>query len=222
MVDPKELGLLHILVQLPGQLLGRGVIMAERLLHHDPRGVRQPGVGEAFDHRREQERRDLEIKHRSPRAVDRLTHAGVGRRVGEIPLHIRKPRGETREDLRIDLLTGAENRLARTRDQLLHTPVVDGHTDNREAEQAALLQPVERSERHHLREIASDPKDHQHISMALAAAARTARRRHVPHRHVSTPLLVVSADARHQRPTSHHLIRVTMSGAAGSKLQLSG
>ena len=88
MVDPEKLGLLHILVQLLGQLPGRGVIVAERLLHHDPRGVRQPGVGEALDDRREQKRRDLEIEHRSLRALDRLTHARVGRRVGEIPLHI--------------------------------------------------------------------------------------------------------------------------------------
>ena len=121
MIDPEELGLLHVLVQLLGQRPGRGVIVAERLLHHDPRGVRQPGLGKALDDRREQKRRDLEIEHRRRRALDRLTHARVGRRVGEIALHVRKPRREPLEHLRIELLARAENRLPGALDELLHT-----------------------------------------------------------------------------------------------------
>ena len=64
MIDPVQLGLIHILVKLLGQRGGGGAIVAERLLDHHTRGVSQPGLRKPLDDGREQERRDLEIEHR--------------------------------------------------------------------------------------------------------------------------------------------------------------
>ena len=47
--------------------------------------------------------------------------------------------------------------------ELVDRPIVDSHTDDRAVQQLAHLQPVERPERHHLREIAGDPEHDEHI-----------------------------------------------------------
>ena len=43
------------------------LVVPERLLHHDPPRRRQAGLGQALDHRAEQERRDLQVEHRDCR-----------------------------------------------------------------------------------------------------------------------------------------------------------
>ncbi len=53
--------------------------------------------------------------------------------------------------------------LARVLAQLVDRPVVDGDADDRAVEQPALLEPVERAEGHHLRQVAGDPEDHEHV-----------------------------------------------------------
>ena len=63
-VDPVELGLVDVLVQLVGERAGRVAVVAERLLDDDARVLGQPGVGEALDDAAEQERRDLEVEDR--------------------------------------------------------------------------------------------------------------------------------------------------------------
>ena len=45
-VDPEELLLVDHAVQLPRERLGRGEVVPERLLDHDPRAARQPGAAE--------------------------------------------------------------------------------------------------------------------------------------------------------------------------------
>ena len=142
--------------------------MAERLLDHDPRGSRQPGVRQPLDDRREQKRWDLQIEDRRSRALDRLTHTLVGGRVGKVALDIREAPSEPLEDLRVELLTGADDRLARSLDQPVDRPIVHRHTHDRAREQAALLQSVQRPERHHPRQIAGDPEHHQDIGRLLA------------------------------------------------------
>ena len=96
-VDPEELRLVDVLVELGGQRAGRGQVVAERLLDDDARRLRQPGLGQALDDGAEEERRDLEVEDRVLGALDRLGDALVGRRVGEVALHVGEPGGEAVE-----------------------------------------------------------------------------------------------------------------------------
>ena len=162
-VDPVQLGLVEVLVKLVRERAGRLEVVAEGLLHDDPRILRQAGVGQPLDDPAEQEGRDLEVEDRCLGALDRLADTGVGRRVAEVPLDVGEPGGETVEHGRVELLTGADDRLARPLHQLLHRPVVHRDADDRAAEEPAPLQPVERPERHHLREVAGDPEDREDI-----------------------------------------------------------
>ncbi len=62
-VDPVDLGLVHVAVELLGESLGRVAIVAERLLHHEPRGARQPGLCQSPHDGREERWRGLEVEH---------------------------------------------------------------------------------------------------------------------------------------------------------------
>ena len=101
MIDPVKLRLVDELVELPGKGASGLQVMAEGFLDdHACAGGQQLRVGEPFDHRREQARRDLQVEDRdceSCRAA-RLTPAKV-RGSEKSPLDIRQARGEAREDL---------------------------------------------------------------------------------------------------------------------------
>ena len=101
-------------MELRGQRARRLAVVAERLLDDDPRVRRQAGLREPLDDPPEQERRDLQIEDRAPRAGDRGADSLVGGRVAEITLHVREPRGEAREHRLVELLAGADDRVART------------------------------------------------------------------------------------------------------------
>ena len=124
-------------------------------------------VGQSLDHRPEQERRDLEIEHRAFRRADRVGDALVRRGVAEVAVHVREPAGEPVEHLVVDLLAGRLDRGAGVARADVGRPGVDGHADDRAVEQAPLLEPVERVERHHLRQVAGDPEDHEHVGDGL-------------------------------------------------------
>ena len=47
--------------------------------------------------------------------------------------------------------------------QVVDAPVVDRHADDRAVEHAALLEPVERPEGHHLGEVAGDAERDEHV-----------------------------------------------------------
>ena len=150
-------------MQLGGELLGGGEVVPERLLDHDARGLRQARLGEPLHDPAEEERRDLEVEDRQLGAVDRLADALVGRGVAEIARDVLEARRKALEDRLVELLAGTDDRLARPLDQLIHGPVVDRHADHRAVEQPALLEPVQRAERHHLREIAGDAEGDEDI-----------------------------------------------------------
>ena len=152
-------------MQLGGERARGLEVVAERLLDDDAGVLRQPGLGEPLDDPAEQEGRDLEVEDRRLGALDRVADAVVGRGVAEVALDVGEPRGETLEHLLVELLAGADDRLARPLDELLDRPVVDRHADDRAVEQPAALQPVQRAERHHLREVAGDPEDHEHVGV---------------------------------------------------------
>ena len=178
-VDPEELGLVHVLVELCRQSVRGGQVVPERLLDDDARRLGQPSAGEPLDDRREEEGRDLEIEDRRLLALDRLGNTTVHRVIREVPLDVRESRRETREDLLVEFLAGPYDGLARALDELLHRPVVHSDSDDRAIQQASLLEPVERVEGHHLRQIARDPEDHEDVGL-LSLQAPVCHRRCLP------------------------------------------
>jgi hypothetical protein len=157
-VDPVDLRLVEVLVQLAGELAGGCEVVAERLLDDDACVLGEARLREALDHGAEQERRDLEVEDRALGAVDRLGHGLVGCRVGEVAGEVGEPVGQALEDLLVELFAGTHDRVAGTLLQLVERPVVDRDPEDRAVEQAALLEPVERAEGHHLGEVAGDPE----------------------------------------------------------------
>ena len=166
-VDPEELVLLDHAVQLPRERLGRGEVVPERLLDHDPRPARQPRAAELRDDDVEQRRRRLEVEHRPLRAPQLLAQTLVGRRVGEVARDVRQTRSQAVEHLLLELLAARHDRLAHVRAEVRERPVVDRDADDRAVEQPAALEPVERSERHDLREIARDPEGDERVGSGL-------------------------------------------------------
>ena len=164
--------------------------MPERLLDDHARVLRQTGLGQALHDSAEQERRDLEVEDRVLGPVDRLGDALVRRRVAEVAGHVGEPVGEALEHLLVQLLAGADDRLARSLLELVDRPVVDGDAQDRAVEQAALLEPVERTERHHLGEVAGDPErdeDVRRLRLGTRCRARRARGSWACRRHAFPP-----------------------------------
>ena len=75
MVDPVELALVEMLVQLRGERARGFQVVAERLLDDDASVRGEPGVRQAFHDRAEQERRDLEVEDRAARIFEPLREA---------------------------------------------------------------------------------------------------------------------------------------------------
>ena len=135
----------------------------------DPRILRQTLAGEARDDLPEERGRDLEVEDRHPRALDRLGHSLVRCGVAEVAVDVREPAREALEDLFVELLPGRDDRVVGPLDQVLERPVVERDAHDRTAQEASLLQAVERAERHHAREVARDPEDHEDVgSLAFA------------------------------------------------------
>ena len=162
-VDPVDLRLVEVLVELGGERPGGRQVVAERLLDDDRAWLGETGVGQALDDRAEQERRDLEVEHRLLGALDRRAHPFVGGGVAEVALDVGQPGGEAVEHLLVDRLAGAHDRLAGVVPELVVGPVVDRHPDDRAREQPRALEAVQRSEGHHLGQVARDPEDHEDV-----------------------------------------------------------
>ncbi len=165
-VDPVQLGLVDRLVQLVGERAGGVAIVAERLLDDHASVRRKPRPGETCDDPAEEERRDLEVEDRARRLADGRFDAPVRRLVPEVALDVREALREPLEHRLVELLPGADDRVPRALDQLVDGPVVDGDADDRAVEEAAALEPVQRTEGHHLREVAGDAEDDEHVRLA--------------------------------------------------------
>jgi hypothetical protein len=172
MVDPVQLGLVEVLMDLVVERAGGGEVVAERLLDDDTRVLGEPRAGEAADHAAEQKGRDLEVEHGARGVAEHLGEPLVGRRVGEVAVQIGHPRGQAREDGAVERLAGSRDRRAGMRAQVVLGPVVDGDADDRAVEQPAPLEPVQRAERHDLGEVARDPEDHEDVGRGGVAAVR--------------------------------------------------
>ena len=94
-VDPVELGLVDVLVDVGGELVGGREVVTERLLDDDAGVLGQVRVVQALDHGAEQERRDLEIEDGLLRAPERRRDALVGCGVAKVALHVGEPSGES-------------------------------------------------------------------------------------------------------------------------------
>ena len=162
-IDPVELRLVDVLMDLLVQGLGRLEVVSERLFDHDPRVLGKPGIGEALDHAPEQKGRDLEVEHGLGDLADRGRHLLEGRRVREVPRDVGEAGGEAIEDGLVDRRAAALDRFAGALLEVVDGPVVDSDADDRAIEQPALLEPVERVEGHHLGEVTGDPEDHEHV-----------------------------------------------------------
>ena len=154
--------------------------MAERLLDDDPLAVReQPGLRETGDHDAEQRRRDLQIEHRVLRLAERARYPLVRSRVGEVAADVAEPAREPSEHLLVEVLAARDDRFARVVAQVIDAPVLGRHPDHRAFQQSAALEPVERAERHLLREVAGDPEDDEGVGVVAAHGCARYRSRRV-------------------------------------------
>ena len=166
-VDPVELALVEVLVHLGGERPRGLEVVAERLLDDDARVRGETGAGEPLDDRAEQERRDLEIEDRAPGVLEHAREALERRRVREVPGEVGEPGGEPLEDLGIERLAGGQDRLAGTLLEVVDRPVVDGDADDRARQEPALLEAVERVQRHHLGQVAGDAEHDEDVGGLL-------------------------------------------------------
>src|SRR5689334_8833554 len=119
---------------------------------------------EVLHDRPEEERGDLEIEHRLLGTLDRDRDTFVGGGVAEIAGDVREACREPREHFLVEWFARPDDRFARSLNQLIDAPVIDRHADDRAIEKLAPLQAVQRSERHHLGEVAGDAEDHEDIT----------------------------------------------------------
>src|SRR3954454_20049487 len=101
-VDPVELGLVDVLMEVGRERVGGLEVVAERLLDDDPRALRQAGVRQPLYDLSEEEGWDLEVEDGRRLAVDRRADAFVRGRVGEVPRDIREAFREPVENRRVD------------------------------------------------------------------------------------------------------------------------
>ena len=121
----------------------------------------------------EQERRDLQVEHRLLRAGIALptrSYVAASEKSPETYDKRAASRSNTSSSSGSPVPTID---VARPLDELLDGPVVDGHADDRAVEQAAPLEPVQRPERHHLRQVAGDPEDDEDVGRLLSAGGHT-------------------------------------------------
>src|SRR6202008_387666 len=90
-----------------------------------------------------------------------------------------QPRREPREHALVDLLTAPLNGFTGAIAKILDRPITDRHANDWTGEQPALLEPVERVERHYLRKIARNPEHDEYICRRglAVSSARPAHRR---------------------------------------------
>ena len=166
-VDPEDLRLVDVLVQVGGERPSRIEVVAERLLDDDPAVLGETGIREVLHDRREQAGWDLQVEHRGLRVAHRRPDPRIGRIVGEVTLHVAQPRREACEDRLVELFPGGDDRRTSALDELVDRPVIDRDPDDGAVEQSALLEPVERPEGHHPRQVAGDAEHHQDIRVRM-------------------------------------------------------
>ena len=105
-VDPVELVLADVLMDLRGKLAGGGEVVAEGLLDDHSRMPGQTGLGQSLDRHAEEGGRDLQIEDRVFRPLDVGGQALVSVGLREVALDVGEALGEPVEDLRVGLAPG--------------------------------------------------------------------------------------------------------------------
>jgi hypothetical protein len=117
----------------------RGQVVTERLLDDHAGVFGQPRVGQSLDHRREQERWNLQVEDRSLRGADRLGHLLVRAGISKVTLHVGKPSRQPGEDLVVDRFPGAFDALTRVLTEVINRPIVHRHAQDGAVQQPAFL-----------------------------------------------------------------------------------
>ncbi len=123
-VDPEKLGLIDVLVQLDGQRVRGGAVVAERLLHHHPGVLGKSRIVELLDHRAEQKRRDLEVEHRLLGVAHGRLDPPVGGGIGEVAADVLEASGKSIEHGLVNGLTGGLDHGVGVLAQVLDRPVI--------------------------------------------------------------------------------------------------
>jgi hypothetical protein len=214
-IDPIQLRLVDESMELRGQCARGLEVVAKRLLDHDAcLSWQQPRVGEAFDHQREEARRNLEAEHRTAHRPEVLFDPAEDRAVGEVAAHVRQAGGQPLENPPIDDLAGGLDRSACVVAETLDAPVLESHADDRTAEQSATLEPVQRPERHLPCQVSGDTEDDQRVGCGSGRRTpfllRFAHRDHEPWKPDTTPRSIATggaprADSRSGSPDANVL-----------------
>ena len=162
-VDPVDLRLVEVLVQLGRQGAGRGKVVTERLLHDDTRVRGQAGARQPLDDRPEQCGRDLQVVDGALGLTGGDSQPLVRGGVREVALDVREARREAREHSRVEALACPDDRGPGSFHQLVHGPGGVRDPDDRAVEQTPLLESIQRSERHHLGQVARDAEDDEDV-----------------------------------------------------------
>jgi hypothetical protein len=85
-IDPIQLVLIDVLVQLSRKRVRRCAVVAERLLDHHMSRLRQARLGKLLHDRPKQEWRNLQVEDRTLRTVDRITDPLIGAESVKSPL----------------------------------------------------------------------------------------------------------------------------------------
>ena len=135
-------------------------------------------------------RRPARSPPRSPRPRERTSP------VREVAGDVREPVCKSLEDVLVELLAGTDDR-PRARVRRVARRSSRRRRRRRSGSRAArALEPVQRAERHHLREITRDPEDDEHIGRPrFTTRLRDACPWSLCRAHASTSLCVVEADA---------------------------
>ena len=191
MVDAVELRFVDQRVQALVQVTRGLEVVTERLLDHDASAPGQACARKAGDDSPEERRRHLEVEDGLPGFRELVGHTPIRRGVREVAVHVRELRGEALEHVLVERLAGGDDRVARVLDELLQRPVVERHAEDAAEETPPLLEAVQRTERHHAREVARDPEHDENVGGLVPVLLRS---RATPLAHFSSVFTVIRAD----------------------------
>ena len=177
-VDPVDLGLVEVLVELGRERAGRVLVVTEGLLDDHTRSCGEAGCREPLDDRAEEEGGDLQVEDRVFRTLGGGGDLLEGGRVGEVTPHVGEPRREPVEDLGVEVLPRCDDRVPGPLAQFVLGHVIHRDPDDGARQEPARLEPVQRSEGHHPGEVSRDPEDHEDIGRVRFPAPGTGGRGH--------------------------------------------
>ena len=156
-------------MQIGRELARRLEVVPERLLDHDALSVRhEVRLGQALDHRGEQRWRNLEVENGVVAVSERLRQLRIRLALVEVAADVEEPPREPVEHGFVEVLAGLLDRIARAASKVVVGQVLARHSEHRDVEQPARLEPVKRSERLLLGQVAGDAEDDKRVSFAIA------------------------------------------------------